>query len=298
MVSPRETLKLKDSMSALSQTFTFLDGEWIEGNAPFIGARTHAFWLGSSVFDGARAFDGVMPDLDRHCARLNRSARTMCLKPTMSEEAMLELAREGVRKFSPGAELYIRPMYWPEDSGATSVDPDPDSTRFCLSIYEAPLPKPTGTSITRSPFAKPLAITMPIDAKAGCLYPNNARALIEARARGFDNCLLCDMLGNVAELATANIFMARDGVVMTPAANGSFLSGVTRRRVLKLLHDDGKDAREATLCFSDFDEADEIFIVGNFGKVTPVRRFDGRDLQPGPFYARARKLYWEFAHAL
>jgi branched-chain amino acid aminotransferase len=284
-------------MPAWSQTFTFLDGEWIEGNQPFIGARTHAFWLGSSVFDGARAFEGVTPDLDKHCARLNRSAKAMCLKPTMSVEAIVELAREGVRKFRPGAELYIRPMYWPEQSGATAVPPDPDSTRFCLCIYEAPMPAPTGVSITRSAYMKPLAITMPIDAKAGCLYPNNARALIEARSRGFDNCLLNDMLGNVAELATANIFMAKDGVAMTPIANGTFLNGVTRQRVLQLLRADGKDVREATLGFADFDEADEIFVVGNYGKVTPVTRIDGRDLQPGPFFRRARKLYWEFAHA-
>jgi branched-chain amino acid aminotransferase len=284
-------------MSAWSETFTFLDGKWIEGNTPFIGARTHAFWLGSSVFDGARAFEGVTPDLDKHCARLNRSARTMWLKPVMSVEAMIELAREGVRKFKPGAELYIRPMYWAEQGGATAVQPDPDSTRFCLSIYEAPLPPPTGISITRSPYMKPLAVTMPIDAKAGCLYPNNARALLEARSRGFDNCLLCDMLGNVAELATANVFMAKDGIVMTPMANGTFLNGVTRQRVLQLLRADGKDAREATLGFSDFDEADEIFVVGNFGKLTPVRRIDGRDLQPGPTYSRARELYWEFAHS-
>ena len=284
-------------MPTWSQTFTFLDGEWLEGNRPIIGARTHAFWLGSSVFDGARAFEGVTPDLDKHCARLNRSAKALCLKPMMSVEAIVELAREGVKKFAPGAELYIRPMYWPEQSGASSVPPDPDSTRFCLCIYEAPLPQPTGVSITRSAYAKPLAVTMPIEAKAGCLYPNNARALIEARARGFDNCLLNDMLGNVAELATANIFMAKDGVVMTPMANGTFLNGVTRQRVLQLLRADGKDAREATLGFADFDEADEIFVVGNYGKVTPVRRIDERDLQPGPFFHRARKLYWEFAHA-
>ena len=81
---------------------------------------------------------------------------------------------------------------------------------------------------------------MPIEAKAGCLYPNNARALIEARARGFDNCLMCDMLGNVAELATANVFMAKDGQVMTPMANGTFLNGVTRQRVLALLREDGR----------------------------------------------------------
>jgi branched-chain amino acid aminotransferase len=280
-----------------SQTFTFLDGEWFEGNRPIMGPRTHALWLGSSVFDGARAFEGVAPDLDKHCARVNRSARTMWLKPTMSEGAIEDLAQDGVKKFKPGAHLYIRPMYWAEHNGPGSVPPDPESTRFCLSIYEAPLPDLTGVSITRSAYAKPLAMTMPIDAKAGCLYPNNARALMEARLRGFDNCLLCDMLGNVAELATANVFLAREGVIMTPAANGSFLNGVTRQRVLALLRQDGADVREATLTFADFDAADEIFVVGNYGKVTPVNRIETRSLQPGPAFRRARELYWDFAHS-
>jgi branched-chain amino acid aminotransferase len=284
-------------MSAWSQTFTFLDGEWFEGNRPIVGPRTHAFWLGSSVFDGARAFEGVTPDLDKHCARVNRSAKTMGLNPIMSEQAIVELAREGVKKFKPDAELYIRPMYWAEQGTVGSVPPDPDSTRFCLSVYEAPLPAPTGVSITRSQYARPLAITMPVEAKAGCLYPNNGRALLEARSRGFDNCLMCDMLGNVAELANANVFMAKDGVVMTPTANGTFLNGITRQRVMQLLRADGSDVREATLRFSDFDAADEIFVVGNYVKVTPVRRIDGRDLHPGPFYRRARQLYWEFAHS-
>jgi branched-chain amino acid aminotransferase len=284
-------------MPAWTETHTFLDGEWFEGNKPVLGPRSHAFWLGSSVFDGARAFEGVAPDLDLHCARLNRSASTMWLKPLMSIEAILELSREGVKKFKTGAELYIRPMYWAERNGPGSVPPDPESTRFLLTIYEAPLPDLTGISITRSQYAKPLAMTMPIDAKAGCLYPNNARALMEARARGFDNCILFDMLGNVAELATANVFLAKDGVVMTPAANGSFLSGVTRKRVLSLLRGDGVAALETTLGYADFEDADEIFVVGNYGKVTPVRRIDGRDLQPGPMFRKSRELYWQFAHS-
>jgi branched-chain amino acid aminotransferase len=280
-----------------SLTHTFLDGEWFVGNRAIVGPRTHAFWLGSSVFDGARAFDGKTPDLDLHCARLNRSAKTMWLKPTMTVEAMLELSREGLKKFAPGAHLYIRPMYWAEHNGVGSVPPDPESTRFCLTIYEAPLPEPTGISITRSPFAKPLAMTMPIDAKAGCLYPNNARALMEARARGFENCLMFDMLGNVAELATANVFIARNGEVLTPAANGSFLNGVTRQRVLALLAESGRPASEATLSYADFETAEEIFVVGNYGKVTPVSRIDSRDLQPGPVFRRARDIYWQYAHS-
>ena len=281
-----------------SQTHTFLDGEWFEGNRAIVGPRTHAFWLGSSVFDGARAFEGVTPDLDQHCARLNRSAAALWLKPTLSVEAIVELALEGLKKFKPGAPIYIRPTYWAERNGVGSVPPDPESTRFLLTMYEAPLTDPNvGIALTRSQYVKPLPLTAPTLAKAGCLYPNNARALMEARSRGFDNCLLFDMLGNVAELAAANVFLAKDGVPMTPIANGSFLNGVTRQRVLKLLGADGLAAEERTLSYADFETADEIFVVGNYGKVTPVSRIDDRALQPGPLFRRARELYWDYAHS-
>jgi branched-chain amino acid aminotransferase len=138
---------------------------------------------------------------------------------------------------------------------------------------------------------------MPTDAKAGCLYPNNARVLREARAKGFDNALVCDMLGNVAETATANIFLARDGVVRTPAANGTFLNGVTRQRVIRLLREAGVPVEEATLVYDDFLGADEIFATGNYSKVVPAIRIDERSLQPGPVFRRARELYWDFAHS-
>ncbi len=136
-----------------------------------------------------------------------------------------------------------------------------------------------------------------MDCKAACLYPNNSRALIEAQSRGFNNCLMLDMLGNVAEFGNANVFMAKDGVVYTPAPNGTFLNGITRQRVIGLLRSDGANVVETTLKYADFQSADEIFSSGNFAKVAPIIRIDDRSLQPGPFYRRARKLYWEFAHA-
>ncbi len=285
-------------MADWSETHTFLDGEWFEGNKPILGPRSHAFWLGSSVFDGARAFEGVTPDLNKHCERLNRSAKAMWLKPLKSVEEMIELTREGCKKCKPGTALYIRPMYWAETSGVGAVALDPESTRFLLSIYETPLPDPTkGVSITRSAFVKPLATMAPIQAKAGCLYPNNARALLQARADGFDNCVMFDALGNVAELATANLFIAKDGVVKTPAANGSFLNGVTRQRVIVLLKGAGVAVEETILSYADLEAADEIFVVGNFGKVTPVSRIDARALPLGALYAKARALYWDFAHS-
>jgi len=280
-----------------SRTWNWIDGEWIEGNPPIMGPRTHAAWLGSCVFDGARSFEGVTPDLDRHCQRVNASAKTLNLKPTMEWEQIYELSREGVMKFDDDVALYIRPMYWAEDGGFLAVAPDPDSTRFCLSLYETPMPKVAGFSATKSKFRRPTIETMPVNAKAGCLYPNNARALLAARDAGFDNAIVLDMLGNVAELATANIFMVRDGVVMTPAPNGTFLNGVTRQRTIALLREAGQEVVETTLSYEDFENADEIFSTGNYSKVVPILKIDDRDLQPGPIGKRARELYWEWAHS-
>jgi branched-chain amino acid aminotransferase len=280
-----------------SRTWNWFDGEWHEGNPPLLGPRSHAAWLGSSVFDGARVFEGVMPDMDKHCARVNRSAATLGLEPAMAPEAILALVREGARKFAPDAALYVKPMYWAEADGLGTILPDPASTRFCLCLYEAPLPVPGGMSVMKSSYRRPTLESMPTDSKAGCLYPNNARVIREAMANGFDNALVCDALGNVAETGTANVFMAKDGVVLTPVPNGTFLNGITRQRVIQLLRDDGVPVVETTLRYEDFANADEIFTSGNYSKVMPVLRIDDRDLQPGPLYRKARQLYWDFAHS-
>ncbi len=283
--------------SSVSRTWTFYAGDWHEGDVALFGPRTHSLWLGSSVFDGARAFEGVTPDIERHCTRINDSAAKFSLKASVAPDTWLGLVRDGLKRFGGTPELYIRPMYWAESGGPLSVPPDPDSTRWCLTMYDAPMPAPVDTSITLSPFRRPSIETMPVDAKAGCLYPNNARALVEAGRRGFDNCLLCDMLGNVAELATANVFMAKDGVVFTPIANGTFLNGITRQRVIGLMRGAGVEVREAVLRYPDFQQADEIWSCGNWAKVAPITRIDARTVAPGPFYRKARELYWDFAHS-
>jgi branched-chain amino acid aminotransferase len=249
------------------------------------------------VFDGARAFEGVTPDLDLHLARVNNSAREMLLDPLLSVEEWRALVEEGLKKFAPDAPLYIRPMYWAEEGFGGGVRFEPSSTNWCLTIYETPMPGPKGGAVTLSPFRRPTAETAPVGAKASCHYANGARALIEAAKRGFDNCLMRDMLGNIAEFANSNAFLARNGVVFTPAANGTFLNGVTRQRVIGLLRADGVEVIETTLSYDDFLGADEIFSTGNFQKVAPMSRIDDRVLEAGPMYKQARALYWDFAHS-
>jgi len=272
----------------------FLEGKWVEGNPPIMGPMTHAAWMASVVFDGARAFEGVTPDLDRHCERLVRSATSFGLKPLHSAGEMLEIARDGLKHFAKDAQLYIRPMLWAE-SGFVSADPE--STRFCFTLYEAPLPSPDGFSVCLSSYRRPTPSMAPTDAKASCLYPNSARALTEATQRGFGNAVVLDAIGNVAELATANIWIAKDGAAITPAPNGTFLNGVTRQRVIKLLQERGITVHEARVTWQDVLEADEVFSTGNYGKVVPITKVEDRNLQPGPVYTTAREAYWEWAHS-
>jgi branched-chain amino acid aminotransferase len=283
--------------TVFSRTWTYFGNAWHEGNVAIMGPRTHGAWLGSTIFDGARKFEGVAPDLDLHMARINDSARKFNLKPMVSDAEWLELAEDGMRRFDPGVALYIRPMYWAEHGAAGGgVKHDPETTCWCMCIYEAPMPQPGNLAVTLSPFRRPSRECAPVEAKAGCLYPNNARALAEAESRGFNNCLVPDLLGNITELGNANIFMAKDGEVFTPAPNGTFLNGITRRRVIALLRGAGITVHETTMTYDDFLAADEIFSSGNFSKVMPVTRIDSRSLQPGPIYTKARKLYWDFAH--
>jgi len=273
--------------------WTWFEDRWHAGNPPIMGPMDHGAWMASTVFDGARAFEGVTPDLDKHCQRLGASAVGMGLQALHRPEELEELCLEGVAKFEKGTALYIRPMYW---AAAGFVDADPETTRFCLAVYESPMPDPKGIAITQSPFRRPSPESAPPRAKAACLYPNSGRALREARQRGFDNAVMLDMVGNVSELATANIWMVKGGVAYTPIPNGTFLNGIPRQRVLQLLRSAGVEAVECSLTYADLAGADELFSTGNYAKVQPVTRIGERNLQPGPVYARARELYWSWSH--
>ena len=275
---------------------TYFNGAWHDGNTPVINAADHGAWLGSGVFDGARFVNGLMPDLDLHCARVNRSAEALMLKPTVSPEDMVEIVKEGLKSYSVGAAVYIRPMYWGIGGDVTAIVPSRDETGFAICLEEIPFAADTAsTTLTRTRFRRPVLESSVVNAKAGCLYPNNARMLSEARSKGFGNALVADTMGNVAETATANVFMVKDGEVFTPIANGTFLAGITRARHMSNLSADGMNVHETVLSFEDFHEADEVFLSGNMSKITPVTAFDDTSYQVGPVTRRARELYWDWA---
>jgi len=275
---------------------TYFNGTWHDEDVPIMRAADHGSWLGSSVFDGARFFDGRAPDLLAHCERVNRSAQALMITPTLKAAEIVEIAREGLKAYDPSDAVYIRPMYWALDGDATAIVPNANTTGFALCLEAIPMAdQNASTTLGRTSFRRPVLEDNVVNAKAGCLYPNNARMLAEVRRNGFGNALVADAMGNVAETATANVFMARDGVVFTPIPNGTFLAGITRSRHISNLRADGIQVHETVLSFADFEDADEVFLSGNMTKVTPVTGIEGKSYQVGPITRRARELYWDWA---
>ncbi|QUJ76916.1 branched-chain amino acid aminotransferase [Sulfitobacter albidus] len=279
---------------------TYFEGTWHSGDISVIKAADHGAWLGTTVFDGARLFGGLAPDLEAHCARINRSAEALMITPSVETAQMVAIIREGLARYADTQAVYIRPMYWALEGDELGIVPRAGATGFCVSLEEIPMAPPEASStLTRTRFRRPVLEDNVVNAKAGCLYPNNARMLAEARQKGFGNALVADAMGNVAETATANVFMVRDGEVFTPIPNGTFLAGITRARHMSNMRADGMKVHERVLSFDDFHAADEVFLSGNMMKVTPIRAFDDTTYEVGgngnPVTQRVREMYWDWA---
>ena len=275
---------------------TYYEGKWSDKDKAIMRAGDHGTWLGSTVFDGARYFEGVIPDLRAHCDRVNNSARAMMITPTVPTDDMVSIIWEGINLFPSKSAIYIRPMYWALDGGDLAIIPKENSTGFAICLEDIPMTDLSNyATLTTTSFRRPVLEDNVVNAKAGCLYPNNARMLAEARQKGFSNALVCDVMGNVAETATANIFLVKDGEVLTPISNGTFLAGITRDRHIANLKQNGFPIFERVLKLSDFLEADEVFMSGNMMKVTAVSSFQDKNYQIGPITHKVREMYWEWA---
>lgn len=285
-------------MATGTNIHTYFEKNWHKGNIPIMNAADHGSWLGSTVFDGARYFNGVAPDLLAHCERLNQSAKAMGLVPTYSEKEIYDLILEGLANYTKQSAVYIRPMYWGIGNGYSAIVPDAANIGFCICLEEIPMASDTNTTtLTRTSFHRPILTDNLCNAKAGCLYPNNARMLQEASTKGFNNALVADAVGNVAETATSNVFLVKDGEIFTPIPNGTFLAGITRSRHIQNLKSDGYQVNECVLKFEDFSRADEVFLTGNMTKITPVSLFDDIKYEIGPVTKRARSLYFDWANS-
>jgi len=277
-------------------SFTFFQDSWHSDNIGVIGPLSHASWLGGVVWDGARAFEGCIPDLQGHLDRLQKSCSALGYPSPVDTGTLSGIVSEGIDKFSKNDELYIRPMIWPDASSGLLM-PDMQSINFSVTVVRMPMPDDYGFSACMSSYRRPPCDATIIDCKAAHNYPLGTKAMIEATNGGYQNAIMLDCNGNVAEFTSANMFAVIDGIVVTPVLNGTFLNGITRQTAIKLLSQLGYELEERTLHPDELDRATEIISTGNYGKIMFVNRFCQKQLGPGEVYKSLKNAYWEYSKA-
>lgn len=276
----------------MTDIWTFIDDDWHEKAMPLMAADTNAVWLGNTVFDGARYFDRVSPDLDRHCRRVIRSAEIMGMLPNMQGDEVEGLVREQIAKINTDDALYIRPMFWIEEGLGPIV---PESTRFCIVLQRMAMPEAgTGFTACLSSYRKPSPETAPTAAKASCLYPQATIAWGDAKKRGYDNAVMLDVTGAVAEFTMQNLFLVKDNVISTPQTNGMLLNGITRQRSIELLEELGHKVIERRIMPDELLTADEIISTGNHARIFPCVKYENNEMGMGPIHAKLREAYWNY----
>ena len=288
------------STSAIDAGYIYFDGQLVPQAEAKVSVLTHAMHYGTSVFEGIRAYEtargAAVFRLTEHSQRLLDSAKILGMKVDLSageiDRAILETMRKNERKSA-----YIRPLLW---YGAESlgVNPTKNQVHFMVAtmgwgVYLGEEAVRQGAKLMTSSWRRSSGDIMPTKAKAGGNYVNSVLANQEARESGFDEALLLDKEGFVAEGSGENIFMLRDGVLY-PIAHSVNLRGITRDSVIRIAEWLGTEVRPTMATRDELYTADEVFMVGTAAEVTPIAAIDRRPIGKGvagEFSLKLRQTY-------
>ena len=263
----------------------------------------HALHYGSGVFEGIRCYETAAgPAVFRlrdHLQRLHDSAGILSLDIPYSVDELAEATRELVR-VNGLVSCYIRPIAF-HGYGGLSVAPtgnavDTAILSFAWGAYLGDGSLENGITAAISSWRRVGPNVIPHAAKATGVYLNSMLATMEARRAGYEEAILLDAAGNVADGPGENLFVVKDGVVRTPALAGSILPGVTRDSVVAIARSLAYAVEEATLIRTDLYLADEVFMTGTAAEVTPVRAVDDVELGVGPITRELQEVYLGAVH--
>jgi branched-chain amino acid aminotransferase len=288
--------------------FTPTETIWFNGKlVPWGEAKVHvlahALQYGTGVFEGMRSYetaDGpAIFRLDAHLERFFKSAELYDLAIPYTQDALAEASLEVVRANHLEAS-YLRPIAF-FDAATLSV-----WTKECpVTVAIAALPTgkylanaDAGVRVTVSPVRKFDNRAIPAWAKACGQYINSARAVNDAQRRGFDEALLLNSEGLVAEGSGENLFLVKDGAIVTNDRDASILMGVTRASILEIARDLGIETRIAPMSVEDVLGADELFFTGTAVEVTAIREVDGHIMSGGKPGAVTRRIQQTFNEAV
>lgn len=271
----------------------FLDGEMVEWKDAKIHVLTHALHYASCVFEGERAYNGVIFKSREHSERLHKSAKILGMDMPMSVEDITRVKDE-VLKANNITDGYMRVFAW-RGSEQMGVSAQATKTHMAFCCWEWPSyfsaeKREKGLSLVTAQYRRPAPDTAPTQAKAAGLYMICTISKHAAENAGYDDAMMLDYRGYVAEATGANIFFVKDGVIHTPKPD-CFLNGLTRQTAIQIAKDKGYELIERHIMPDELDSFDECFLTGSAAEITAVGSIDKYSFTVGPVVRDIRDTY-------
>ncbi|HEX9648895.1 MAG TPA: branched-chain amino acid aminotransferase [Alphaproteobacteria bacterium] len=259
------------------------DGEMVPWRDAKLHVLSHGLHYASCVFEGQRVYGGTIFRLEQHTERLFESARQLGFKLPFTVEEINQ-ANYQVCRANTIADGYVRPVAW-RGSEMMGVSAQKNAIHVALAAWEwpsyfSPEARLKGLKLQWSKWKRPDPATIPAKAKAAGLYMICTLSKHAAESDGFDDALMLDWRGRLAESTGANIFLVIDGALHTPTPD-CFLDGITRQCVIALAKKRGIEVVERVIMPEELDKADEVFLTGTAAEVTPVGQIGDLHFQPG-----------------
>ena len=250
----------------------WFDGKLVPWREANVHILTHAMHYASSVFEGQRSYGGTIFKLDEHSARLHKSAKILGFEIPWSV-AQISAACNEVIKANDLVDAYVRPVAWrgSEQMGVSAQGTEP---HLAIAAWEwgkyfDPKLAEKGIRLDLARYRRPAPYTAPVHSKAAGLYMICTLSRQQAEGRGYDDALMFDWRGQVAEATGANVFFVRDGQLHTPTPD-CFLDGITRRTVMDLARSRGVEVVERAIWPDELDSFEQMFLTGSAAEVTFV----------------------------
>lgn len=260
-----------------------MDGKLVEWRSANVHVLTHGLHYASSVFEGERAYNGRIFKGTEHSKRLDYSATTLGMKLPYST-AELDAAKRLTLEKNGLTDAYLRPVAW-RGSEMMGVSAQANTIHVAIAVWEWPSyfsaeAKMKGIRLTLSDWRRPSPDSAPVHAKAAGLYMICTLAKHKAEAAGYQDALMYDYRGYVAEATGANVFIAIDGKLHTPTAD-CFLNGITRQTAIELARRNGIEVIERHIQPEELAKGTEVFLTGTAAEITPVGEIGAHRFTPG-----------------
>lgn len=263
--------------------FIFFDGQLLKWSDAKLHVLSHGLHYASSVFEGERVYKGKVFKEQEHTERLIRSAKTLGFDIPYNAKEINAIRKEVLiaNKIDDG---YIRPVSW-RGSEMMGISAQTNTIHFALAAwkwpsYFSPEAKLKGIKLNISKWRRPDPLTAPVNTKAAGLYMICTLSKHEAESKGFDDSLMLDYRGYIAEATGANIFFIKNNEIHTPIAD-CFLDGITRQTIINIARTEGIKVEEKRLNIEDINDYEECFVTGTAAEVTPVRSIANYEFKPG-----------------